>query len=211
MFGLTFEKLLLVTIIAGVVIGPQQLPVYARRLGETIQALRRLVESSRVQAEQEMGLALDREALAALEVRQYDPRRIVRDALREPAPTSAVDAAILDEASRVIPGQKYLVSGSAAHPRRVLIESLPERDPRRIAAQAGPGTAQRGVDKNRVESPSIDAPLEPVAAPGLATEPGLPAFGSIGPELDQAGEAFSGRGDAASSHRAGRWFQDMPR
>lgn len=136
MFGLTFEKLLLVAIIAGVVIGPQRLPVYAQRLGETIRALRRVVESARVQAEREMGLALDREALAALDVRQYDPRRIVRDALRAPVPASAIDAAILDEASRVTPGQKYLAAGSAAHPQRVLIESLPEKDPRRIAAQS---------------------------------------------------------------------------
>jgi len=143
MFGLTLEKLLLVAVIAAVVVGPQRLPGYAQRLGETIRALRRLIEDSRVQAERDMGVVLDRDTLAALDVRQYDPRRIVRDALAEPAPPSpleprverAVDPAVLEEASRIRPGQQYLVTGSAAHPRRLSIASLPDDDPRRIAAQ----------------------------------------------------------------------------
>jgi sec-independent protein translocase protein TatB len=154
MFGLNFEKLLLVVVLSGVVIGPQRLPVYAQRLADTIRALRRFVESSRLQAEHEMGIALDRQALAALDLRQYDPRRIVREALAEPAAT-AVDPAILEQASRVVPGQKYLVSGSAAHPRRMLIESLPEHDPRRIAAQARPAPSGCEFTTGVVNSPFL--------------------------------------------------------
>ncbi|MCW2784888.1 MAG: tatB 1 [Marmoricola sp.] len=44
---------------------------------------------------------------------------------------------LVKEACRIRPGQKYLVAGSAAHPLRVLIESLSQNDPRRIAAQIG--------------------------------------------------------------------------
>ncbi|MFC5730283.1 MULTISPECIES: twin-arginine translocase TatA/TatE family subunit [Nocardioides] len=163
MFGLTFEKLLLVAIISGVVIGPQRLPVYAQHLGETIRALRRLVETSRAQAEQEMGLALDRETLAALDLRQYDPRRIVREALREPVPQPAdaaaeSDAAVLAEAARVRPGQKYLVTGSAAHPRRIPIASLPEHDPRRIAARSAAAPDPSGAPEGGTAHQAEDRP-----------------------------------------------------
>lgn len=136
MFGLTFEKLFLVAIIAGVVIGPERLPLYAHKLGETVRALRGLVETSRAQVEAEMGVPLQREQWESLDLRQYDPRRIVREALEEPVTPSADQAAIEEEARRVRPGQTYLVTGSAAHPRRTLIASLPADDPRRIAAEA---------------------------------------------------------------------------
>ncbi len=127
MFGLTFEKLFLVAVVAGVVLGPQRLPVYAHQLARTVRALRDFVESTRGSAEREMGLT------TSLDLKQYDPRRIVRDALNEPAIPAVTDE-IADQARRVRPGQKYLTAGSAAHPRRILIESLPDDDPRRIAA-----------------------------------------------------------------------------
>lgn len=140
MFGLTFEKLFLVAIIAGLVIGPQRLPLYTHRLAELIRSLRRLVDSSKTRAEVELGVS--RGDLEAWDVRQYDPRRIVREALTEPAAAQPADEAteadLEEQASRVRPGQKYLVIGGSAHPRRILIESLPEDDPRRLAAQVPP-------------------------------------------------------------------------
>ncbi|MFT4009173.1 MAG: hypothetical protein QM655_03925 [Nocardioidaceae bacterium] len=135
MFGLTFEKLFLVAVIAGVVIGPQRLPIYAQKLAETIRGLRSMVETARSTAEQEMGVSLQR---AEWDLRQYDPRRIVQDALKEDPAVSVTTSAsteLLAEASRVRPGQKYLISGSSAHPQRILIESLPPDDPRRLAAR----------------------------------------------------------------------------
>ncbi|GAB3073712.1 Sec-independent protein translocase subunit TatA/TatB [Nocardioides zeae] len=152
MFGLTFEKLFLVAVVAGVLIGPQRLPAYAHQLRETVRGFRAFVEASRARARAEVGDVLTRAEWEALDLRQYDPRRIVRDAL-DGAPTSAptsaptgaggdrpVDAAaraeLVEQASRVRPGQRFLVTGSAAHPRRVAIASLPADDPRRLAAQA---------------------------------------------------------------------------
>jgi len=124
MFGLTFEKLFLVAIVAGLVIGPQRLPIYTHRLAELIRSVRSFVDASKARAD-----------LEALDVRQYDPRLIVRKALTEPATAQPADEADLEEqASRVRPGQKYLVTGGSAHPRRILIDSLPEDDPRRLAA-----------------------------------------------------------------------------
>lgn len=135
MFGLSLEKLFLVAIIAGFVLGPQRLPGYAHQLAQYVRTLRRFVDTTRSAAERDMGIPLTRTEWEALNLRQYDPRRIVSDALQEPVPAkTVVTEQMLDEASRVRPGQKYLITGTSSHPRRILIESLPYDDPRRIAA-----------------------------------------------------------------------------
>ena len=134
MFGLTFEKLFLVAIIAGFVLGPQRLPGYAHRLGRVVRTLRHFVDSTRSTAEAEMGVPLRRSEWESLDLRQYDPRRIVADALRENVALrendtgTPADPDLVAEAARVRPGQKYLITGPSSHPRRVLIESLPEND-----------------------------------------------------------------------------------
>ncbi|MFC8178937.1 MULTISPECIES: preprotein translocase [Nocardiaceae] len=138
MFGLTFEKLFLVAVIAGFLLGPSRLPGYARKLAHGVRSIRDFVDTTRAEAEQEMGVTLRRSEWESIDLRQYDPRRIVRDALNETiTPNSAAPPAdaLLTEASAVRPGQKYLVTGTSSHPRRILIASLPEDDPRRIAAE----------------------------------------------------------------------------
>ena len=144
MFGLSFEKLFLVAIFAGLVIGPQQLPLYAHRLADLIRSFRGFIDASKARAESEIGIS--RTELEALDVRQYDPRRVVRAALADSSPVASETAdetfdeaakrslIVAEEASRVRPGQRYLVTGGAAHPRRMLIAALPEDDPRRLAA-----------------------------------------------------------------------------
>ncbi|MDR6175139.1 sec-independent protein translocase protein TatB [Nocardioides zeae] len=150
MFGLTFEKLFVVAVVAGVLIGPQRLPAYAHQVRATVRGFRAFVEASRARAQVELGDVLTRAEWEALDLRQYDPRRIVRDALDgapavTPTPAdpdgSVEDAAraeLVEQASRVRPGQRFLVTGSAAHPRRVAIASLPDDDPRRLAAEGLP-------------------------------------------------------------------------
>ena len=144
MFGLTLEKLFLVAVLAGIVIGPQRLPVYAQHLAGTVRALRHLIDKTRSDAERDMGISLHPHEWESLDLRQYDPRRIVSDALHEAAtvplsptapPATIVTDEIIDQARHVRPGQKYLVTGTAAHPRRILIEALAHDDPRRIAAE----------------------------------------------------------------------------
>ena len=152
MFGLTFEKLLVIAIIAGVVLGPHNLPIYAQKLAETIRALRAFIDTTRTTAENEMGIPLQRADWQALNLRQYDPRQIVREALDEPGNTANPTEAdtdnstvaapadtgtdLAEQARHVRPGQKFITTGSAAHPLRLSIDSLPHDDPRRIAARA---------------------------------------------------------------------------
>ncbi|GAB3989009.1 hypothetical protein [Nocardioides marmoraquaticus] len=126
MFGLTFEKLFVVAIVAGLVIGPTRLPAYAQRLADTVGSFRAFMDASRARAAADLG------EWTELDPRRYDPRRLVREALDAPA---AYPPSVYAEAARVRPGQRYLVTGSAAHPQRVLLDSLPPDDPRRLAAQ----------------------------------------------------------------------------
>ncbi|WP_410876109.1 twin-arginine translocase TatA/TatE family subunit [Nocardia sp. A7] len=143
MFGLTFEKLFFVAIIAGLVLGPGRLPGYAHQLARSVRTLRQFVETTRNAAERDMGIPLKRTEWESLNLRQYDPRRIVSDALHDTdtaaavrTPKTVVTEEMIEEARRVRPGQKYLVTGTSSHPRRILIDSLPVDDPRRIAARA---------------------------------------------------------------------------
>ncbi|MFT4051019.1 MAG: hypothetical protein QM677_02075 [Microbacterium sp.] len=223
MFGLTLEKLVLVAIFAGIVLGPQRLASYTRRLSDTVRSLRAFVEATRRRAEQDLGVPLTRAEWEELDLRQYDPRRVVREALADgviaPSPAAATtpsagaggvavpdrgETAVADGASaaletdaavavapaasaepaalervaalagnaadapasplsadaasgespsssaepavrrsyegldRVRPGQKYLVLGDSAHPRRILLASLPADDPRRLVAEYDP-------------------------------------------------------------------------
>ncbi|MCZ4564210.1 preprotein translocase [Rhodococcus sp. IEGM 1401] len=144
MFGLTFEKLFLVAIIAGFVLGPQRLPGYAHQLTRAVRSVRHFVDTTRTAAEDEIGVPLRRSEWESMNLRQYDPRRIVSDALRDTnqlRDTESPSEQVLAEAARVRPGQKYLITGPSSHPRRILIDSLPQNDPRRIAAQLQPKAA----------------------------------------------------------------------
>lgn len=83
MGGLTFDKLLIILVIALVVLGPERLPVYAQKLGELVKGLKRMADGAKDRVKEEMGDEYDEVDWKQLDPRQYDPRRIIRDALVE--------------------------------------------------------------------------------------------------------------------------------
>ncbi|MWV59439.1 twin-arginine translocase TatA/TatE family subunit [Rathayibacter sp. VKM Ac-2754] len=90
MFGLTFDKLLIIGIIAVFVLGPDRLPHYAAQLGQLVRKVRGYATQARERVKDEMGEEFNEVDWKKLDPRQYDPRRIIRDALLEddtPAPT----------------------------------------------------------------------------------------------------------------------------
>jgi sec-independent protein translocase protein TatB len=80
-FGLTFEKLLLIAVIAVFILGPERLPYYASQLARGVKALRRSANSAKTRLRGEMGADFDEVDWRKLDPRQYDPRRIIREAL----------------------------------------------------------------------------------------------------------------------------------
>lgn len=95
MLGLSFEKLLVVALIVGLIIGPDRLPLYAGRLAKFVRSLRGRSEAATARVKQELGDGFDIIEWKQLDPRQYDPRRIIREALTEvdePAPQPAMPA-----------------------------------------------------------------------------------------------------------------------
>lgn len=89
-WGLTFEKLLLIGLIAVILIGPDRLPGYAAQFGRLIRSLRDMASGAKERMREEMGPDYDDVDWKKLDPRQYDPRRIIREALvDEPATTAA--------------------------------------------------------------------------------------------------------------------------
>lgn len=82
--GFGFEKLLVIGVVALFLIGPEKLPDYAARLARFVRTARRMIDDTRERVKEEMGPDFDEEEWRRLDPRQYDPRRIIRDALLEP-------------------------------------------------------------------------------------------------------------------------------
>lgn len=142
MFGLSIEKILIIGLVAALIIGPARLPMVAATIGGLIRTLRSSVDRAKTQLESELGAAVATEQWQQ-DLRQYDPRRIVRDALREPAP--AADAPTRPAADRPpeqepveeastgaaeatpeVPMRWVVTGGSSGHPRRRLVPVEPE-------------------------------------------------------------------------------------
>lgn len=92
-FGLTIEKLMLIGVIAAVLIGPERLPRYAEALAKFTKRAKETLQGARTRMRDEMGPEFDDVDWKKLDPRQYDPRRIIREALLEDTPTATMRAA----------------------------------------------------------------------------------------------------------------------
>jgi sec-independent protein translocase protein TatB len=89
-FGLTFEKLLIIGVIAVFLVGPEKLPHYAAQLGRLVRSLRTMATGAKERLKDEMGDEFDEVEWKKLDPRQYDPRRIIREALLDDGTSPAV-------------------------------------------------------------------------------------------------------------------------
>lgn len=89
-FGLTIEKLALIGVIAALLIGPERLPRYAESLARLTSRARDLLRGAKTRMKDEMGEDFEDVDWRKLDPRQYDPRRIIREALLDDPPTTTV-------------------------------------------------------------------------------------------------------------------------
>lgn len=82
-------EILILIIAALVILGPQRLPEYAAKLAHGIRYLRDLAEGAKGQIKEELGPGFEDIDWRQLDPRQYDPRRIVREALTTPSQPAA--------------------------------------------------------------------------------------------------------------------------
>lgn len=151
-FGLDMEKILLIGVFAALIIGPQRLPGVAQALAKFVVRARTWANTAKARVKEEMGDGFDDVEWRKLDPRQYDPRRIVRDALLD-NPTAR-------------PANVAAPSVAPAVPRPVRTEALAPRP------KADPVIPAPAIDA----TPSAVAPAPTAARPAAddAPTPALP-------------------------------------
>lgn len=81
MSGINGTEFVIIALIVLIVVGPEKLPELAAQLGRVVREVKSIASGAKARVEEEFGP--DIEELKALDPRQYDPRRIVRDALKD--------------------------------------------------------------------------------------------------------------------------------
>ncbi len=100
----SLDKLFVIGLIAVLLLGPTRLPVYASKLAQLVRTVRGMADQARERMRDEMGDEFADMDWQKLDPRQYDPRRIIRDALLE-EPTTAITTPA--SASAELEGRSY--------------------------------------------------------------------------------------------------------
>jgi sec-independent protein translocase protein TatB len=90
-FDINGWELILLAVLAVMVLGPERLPEYAAKLARFVRQARGMAERAKAQLKEEMGPEFSDVDWRAYDPRQYDPRKIVREALAAPDPQHAAD------------------------------------------------------------------------------------------------------------------------
>lgn len=107
MFGINGGEFIVLAILAVLILGPEKLPEYAQQLGRLVRELRRMATGAKEQLREEVGDEIADMDWRKLDPRQYDPRKIIRDALLDDFDDAA--AAVKEPVSNS--SQRALASG----------------------------------------------------------------------------------------------------
>ena len=125
-FGINGPEFFLLLLIGILVIGPQRLPEYTQKLANLVKEVRRMASGAREQIKEEVGIDIDDVDWKKYDPRQYDPRRIIKEALLDddtkPVSSGAPAAvAAVSGAAAVAAGG---AAAASARPERV-VQVLP--------------------------------------------------------------------------------------
>jgi sec-independent protein translocase protein TatB len=81
--GINPSEFVVLLAVAAIVLGPERLPQYAQSLARLVRELRRMAQGAGESVRRELGPEFDEVDWRKLDPRQYDPRRIVREALAD--------------------------------------------------------------------------------------------------------------------------------
>jgi sec-independent protein translocase protein TatB len=82
-FDINGWEFVILVIAAILVIGPDRMPEYSAKLAKLVRQVRGLADTAKVQLREQMGSEFDEVDWKSYDPRQYDPRRIVREALMD--------------------------------------------------------------------------------------------------------------------------------
>ncbi len=113
MIDINGGEFVVLVVLAVLLIGPERLPRYAAQLAVLVKRAKALLQDAKSRVDAELGDDFKDVDWSKLDPRQYDPRRIVRDALLDdgPAPAGAAGAAA------AAAGTAAATRSSAAPPR----------------------------------------------------------------------------------------------
>ena len=127
MFGINGSELIILAILAVVILGPERLPEYAAQLARFVKQLKTMAAGAKEQLREEVGDEIVDMDWRKLDPRQYDPRRIIKEALLDddeaprPAPAApAVAAAAATAAGTAVSTGSRAPTRAAATPRTQL-------------------------------------------------------------------------------------------
>ncbi|EMY33480.1 twin-arginine translocation protein TatB [Arthrobacter crystallopoietes BAB-32] len=81
MLGINGTELIILAVIAVIILGPERLPDYAAQLARFVKQLRSMAAGAKEQLREEVGDEIVDMDWRKLDPRQYDPRRIIKEAL----------------------------------------------------------------------------------------------------------------------------------
>jgi sec-independent protein translocase protein TatB len=99
MFDVNGWELILLIVVGILVLGPERLPEYAAKLAGMVRQVRTLATNARSQLKEQMGPEFEDVNWRQFDPRQYDPRRIVREALTDdpdPAPADKPQSGVME-------------------------------------------------------------------------------------------------------------------
>ena len=159
-FGINGSEFLVIILVAVIVVGPQRLPEYTRKLTQMVRQLRVFLDNARSQIAEEVGPEMADLDLSSLDPRQYDPRKIVRDALGEDL--DAIKRDLANPLAAVASTAKEASDAVAADVRALAAQERSDSLGKRIeaqaeAARAGSETAQAGAESEAAQGAEADA------------------------------------------------------
>ncbi|GGB45258.1 translocase [Flexivirga endophytica] len=107
MFGISGWEFLILIALAAALIGPDRLPEYVGKLRGYIRQARDMAEGAKSQLKDQMGPEFEDINWRAYDPRQYDPRKIVRDALLDPDPEDEDEFDAGDDTPQFAAGPSY--------------------------------------------------------------------------------------------------------
>lgn len=90
--GINGGEFIVLILIALIVLGPERLPEYTKKFTDWLRSMKVMAEGAKEQFKEETGRDFDEIEWRKYDPRQYDPRRMIREALREPVDSTRTTA-----------------------------------------------------------------------------------------------------------------------
>lgn len=189
--GINGGEFIVLILIALLILGPERLPMYTRKFVDWLRSMKVMAEGAKEQFKEETGRDFDEIEWRKYDPRQYDPRRMIREALREPVDSTRTTAR----------------NGVTAEDLRggLSRDDLRDMDPRAIFRKstggstavpaadsaAGPATDSASAAGTSTASavPALSAAASPAAATGSAATAGAAVAGGAAAALMGSGRA----------------------